>query len=269
MEILLTDIPNDILIDILGYCWTCGPKRTCRKFSDLYDVHKPNKLFHCVISDVINKPIRNIPMDTLQFIFDTDKKTFDEIIAEDLKNSAFTYCFDVRKMDMGSIIIRGKNRTNLKFIDQVVNKQIMSNQKMNFEYVHRSLLSDAIYYQKNGMALYVLKLLLGRQFFNAWKYANRLEFILINSLALGNDEFCQIVLDLAQERLVPIAKTSSNTLFCAVVSLLLVKNDKISIVDIFDKIVSSTNILQACVATNAPMGLGTLHNYFLNKLSFT
>jgi len=111
----------------LGWCWTCGPKRTNRKFFDLYRTHIPNKLFHCVVSDANNNPVRNIPMDILQIIFDMDKKTFDEIIAEDLTKESIRPCFCEKKIQASGIILRGKNITNIKMIEQVINKEIILN----------------------------------------------------------------------------------------------------------------------------------------------
>ena len=34
MDLVLTDIPDDILVEILCWCWTCGPKRTNKNFQN-------------------------------------------------------------------------------------------------------------------------------------------------------------------------------------------------------------------------------------------
>jgi len=138
---------------------------------------------------------------------------------------------------------------------------------MTFEYVHKSLLSDAIFHRKNDMALHMLKSLMKQQHHSY--YDNRLIYALMNSLVLDNENFSELVLPLVQAQILNKGKKLINCMvYAAIISLLLVKNNKKSLIDKFEQLVSINNILCACKATNAPMGPDTLHSYVLNKLLF-
>jgi len=250
----LDDVPDDILIEILTFTWTLAPKRMCRRISNLYDKQLSRKLFHCLVSDLHSKPMGNIPISILQFVYKADRQTFDEIVLTDLKASSETYCFDDTSF---------KNSVTYHMLMYREEDIMVKNKDFEFGYTNKSILSNIIFYQSDELLRYVLDLFIsvidsdivppdnnyyyyptnGRNI----KSDKKLTILTINALVLGNEKTARRILKLAKERDVLYPRTYTDSSCTAILSSLLIKINNISLFKKFQGMINTNDIMNASI----------------------
>ena len=246
--LVLEDIPDDILTEILTFTWTLAPKRMCRRISNLYDKHLPNKLFHCLVSDLHTKPCGDVPMEILQFVYKTDRQTFDEIVSTDLLTTEKTYCFDSESFEIN---LRHESVKNI----------MTRNKDFKFEYTNKSILSNMILHKSDTLLNYALDLLVAQiesdipSDYQTRRNTNRkldkiLAIIMLNALALRNEKVVIQILKIAEDR----SKVSHYSYISygdssqiAILSMLLVKINKISLLERFKGVLDTEAIMSISI----------------------
>ena len=257
----LDDIPDDILIEILTFTWTLSPKRMCRRISNLYDKHVPNKLFQCLVSDLHTKPSGDIPTEVLQFVYETDRPTFDDIVLADLVATSETYCFDHASFK--------PIETESYFRCDTIKDHIVRNKDFDFAYTNKSILSNMCLHKSNQLVHYVLDLLVSRLestiiFKHPFGFnfsegpqpeKSGLRIVMINALALGAGQIATHIKKLLEEKPnIAFATqhfTYGNTSYAAILSLLLAKSNELKLCDKFATEVHIINILDASIVKHS------------------
>jgi len=204
-----------------------------------------------VISDINVRSPQTVPVEMMQFVYDTDRQTFDEIATTDFP-WAKSYCFDHESLKP---ILKGSawSRACLPLYE-TTEQVIAGNKDMTFAYINQSVFSNMILHKKDNLVIYMSDLLVYDTIKTKYSYSN-LQTLMINSLALGNEKIAIHILDIFGTGGIRDIRNRyysyDGDSYKVAITLLLVKIDKPDLLERFGGEVKMINILHASIICNS------------------